>query len=140
MPPPLPAPIAPIAPPIIPLPPTAVEPFAIDATLSLRLNARRLITASLRRPLQPDEAIAMDEALDEALSVLQAGDAAARRQLLDTNALAALTTPSPSAGFLWASCVEATEGTVASVAALAAAVVKMCSEIAAVLFASAMGL
>ena len=137
-PPPLPAPIAPIAPPIIPLPPTAVEPFAIDATLSLSLNARRLITASLRRPLQPDEAIAMDEALDEALSVLQAGDAAARRQLLDTNALAALTTP--SAGFLWASCVEATEGAVASVAALAAAVVKMCSEIAAVLFASAMGL
>ena len=36
--------------------------------------------------------------------------------------------------------MEATEGAVASVAALAAAVVKMCSEIAAVLFASAMGL
>lgn len=137
-PPPLPAPIAPIVPPI-PLPATAVEPFAIDATLSLSTNARRLITASLRRPLRPDEAAAMDDALDEALSVLQAGDAAARRQLLDTNALAALTTP--SAAFLWASCVEATEGAVASVAALAAAVVKMCSEIAAVLFASAaMGL
>ena len=55
-----------------------------------------------------------------------------------TNALAALTTP--SAAFLWASCVEATEGTVASVAALQASVVKTCSEIAAVLFASAMGL
>ena len=137
-PPPLPAPIAPIAPPPIPLPAAAVEPFAIDATLSLSMNAHRLIAASLRRPLRPDEAAAMDEALDEALSVLQAGDAAARRQLLATNALAALTTP--SAAFLWASCVEATEGTVASVAALQASVVKTCSEIAAVLFASAMGL
>ena len=114
-----------------------MQPFALDATLSLVGNVHRLVQASLRRALQPDEAANLEGALDEALSVLQAGGVEARRQLLDANAPVALATP--SAAFLWASSVEASESGTPSVAVLAAAIVKSCSEIAAVLFASAMG-
>ena len=80
----------------------------------------------------------LDTALEEALSVLQAGGAEARRQLLDADALHALATP--SAAFLWATSLEATEDTVSSVSTMATAIVKSCSDIAAVLFASALGL
>ena len=80
----------------------------------------------------------LDTALEEALSVLQAGGAEARRQLLDADALHALATP--SAAFLWATSLEATEDTVSSVSTMATAIVKSCSDIAAVLFESALGL
>ena len=64
--------------------------------------------------------------------------AEARRQLLAANALVSLATP--GAAFLWASSVEASESVTPTVTEVAAAIVKSCSDIAAVLFASAMGL
>ena len=129
-PPPLLPPLPPA--PSIPLPAAAIEPFALDGAQSLASNVHRLAAASLQRPLGAEEAATLDTALEEALSVLQAGGAEARRQLLDADALHALATP--SAAFLWATSLEATEDTVSSVSTMATAIVKSCSDIAAVLF------
>lgn len=75
---------------------------------------------------------------NEGLSILQAGGADARRQLLAGGMLTALA--HPGAAQLWASALEAAEGEVQSVETLCIAVTEGCSAIAAVLFTSALGL
>ena len=77
----------------------------------------------------------MANALDEGLSVLQAGGEAARQQLMGANVLIALT--SQGGAWLWAATLEATEQPAASIGALATAIVEGCSAMAATLFASA---
>ena len=88
--------------------------------------------------LQPAERVVVDGALNEGLSLLQAGDAASRRQLLATPILAALTTP--SAAQLWASLLEVAEGNLLSASAVATALIDACSAVAGTLFASAFGI
>jgi hypothetical protein len=124
------APVAPIA--------VAAAPMAIDPSLSLVANVGRLVAASLRRQLLTTEMAAIDDALDTASGVLQEGDATTRRALLHSNMLTALI--NPGAAYLWASCVERSEGGVESVEAFATAVIASCSDVASVLFASAMGM
>ena len=132
---------SPMAPPLplAPLPMPAA-PFAVDTTLSLTANVERLLRRRMNRALRAEERQTVGAALDDALSIFQAGGAAARSALLDAPMGEALI--NPGAAQAWASAVEvATEGDAAqSVAALAAALVSACSTVAAVLFASAVGL
>ena len=72
--------------------------------------------------------------LDDGLSVLQAGGAAARSALLTSNVLVALATPSGAQ--LWACVTEAAEGQPTSVEAMATAIERCCSTMAGALFAS----
>ena len=84
------------------------------------------------------ESAALRQALDEGLSVLQAGGSDARQQLLAADATVALA--SPGAAQLWACCLEACEeGEVASVEALATAITSGCAAVAGLLFANAFG-
>ena len=122
-------------PPSLPLPAPPPPPLAIDPMQSLRANLRRVIETRLNHQLSPSEAATVGNALAEGLSVLQAGGEAARQQLLGTNVLVALT--SQGGAWLWASTLEATEQPVASIGALATAIVDGCSAMAATLFASA---
>ena len=122
----------------IPMPPPAQQTFAVDAGKSLAANVQRLVEARLRRQLSPSEREAVRQALEEGLSVLQAGGAEAGRSLLESNMLVALTRP--PAAHLWASVLEASERGVSSLTALTAAIVDVCSDLAAMLFASALGL
>jgi len=122
-------------PPPLPLPPPAPVTFTIDPTQPLSTNLARLVTSRARRELSPPEAAALAAALDDGLSVFQAGDAAARQQLLAANVLVALT--NQSAAWLWAATVEAVEHPTSSIALLAAAIVDFCSNTAAMLFADA---
>jgi hypothetical protein len=55
---------------------------AIEPTLTLSANARRLLASRLSLPPSASEVQRLDEALAEALSVLQAGRDGARQQLL----------------------------------------------------------
>ena len=126
-PPPQPAPAVPLDVP--------AAPFAVDASASLGANVQRLIASSLHRQLDPAEAAAIDAALEEALSLLQAGGAAQRRALVATNVLVALTTA--AAAQLWACAVDAAESAATSPDAFANAVIDGCSVIAAVLFTTA---
>ena len=113
-------------------------PFAVNATASLAANVERLAELRLRRGLDPAERAAIGAALEEGLSILQAGNAEARRALLADCILAALA--HPGAAQLWASALEAAEGELESVEALAAAITSGCASIAGVLFASALGM
>jgi len=119
------------------LPPLPAPPFAIDPTTPLAANAHRLVEARLGRRLSAAELIAVDSALNEGLSLLQAGDAAARQQLLATPVLAALAVP--SAAQLWASLLEVAEGSVLSAQAVTSALIDACSAVAGTLFAAALG-
>ena len=125
----------PPAPPQLPPPPQAPAAFAIDPSQSLATNLTRLVASRARRQLNASEAAALAAALDDGLSVFQAGGAAARQQLLATNVLVALT--NQSGVWLWAATAEAVEHPTSSIALLAAAVVDFCSNTAAVLFADA---
>ena len=71
------------------------------------------------------------------VDAVQAGGAERRAQLLHADAPVALANPGTAQ--LWASCLEAMEGEVESVEALASTVINGCAAIAAVLFASAVG-
>jgi hypothetical protein len=125
------APVAPIA--------VAATPMAIDPSLSLAANVGRLVAASLRRQLLTTEIATIDDALDTASGVLQEGDATTRHALLHSNMLTALV--NPGAAYLWASCVERSEGGgVESVEAFATDVIASASDVSSVLFASAMGM
>ena len=126
-----PPPLPPLPPPPAPAPP----PLAIDPLQSLGANLRRVIERRLSYQLSPSEAATVANALDEGLSVLQAGGEAARQQLLGGNVLIALT--SQGGAWLWAATLEATEQPAASIGALATAIVEGCSAMAATLFASA---
>ena len=126
-PPPQPAPAAPLEVP--------AAPFAVDASASLGANVHRLVASSMRRQLDPTEAAALDAALDEALSLLQAGGGAQRRALVATNVLAALA--NAAAAQLWACAVDAAESAATSAEAFGSAVIDGCSAVAVVLFTTA---
>ena len=128
-PPPQPAPVE--------LPVVLATPFAVDASASLGTNVQRLISSSLNRQLDATEAAAIDAAIEEALSLLQAGGADQRRALVATNVLVALT--SAPAAQLWACAVDASENAATSVDAFATAMIDGCSAVAAVLFTTALG-
>ena len=119
------------------LPPPPAPRFAIATTLSLHANLHRLVEHRLRRPLTAPEGAAITAALDEGLSMLQSGGAAARQQLLATNVLLALA--SQGASWLWSAALESIEeqGQSPSVATVAAAITESCNGVAAMLFASA---
>lgn len=119
-----------------PPPPQAQAPFfAIDPTQPLSTNLTRMVASRARRQLNASEVAGLGAAFDDGLSVFQAGDAAARQQLLAANVLVALT--NQSGAWLWAATVEAVEHPTSSIALLAAAIVDFCSNTAAMLFADA---
>ena len=121
--------------------PTAVAvpiPDAIEPTLSLTQNARRVLEARLSQRLSDAEARRVDEALAEAISVLQAGNADAQRRLLTTESMAAALLQ-PSVAMLWASIAESAEHGGTSVAAFCAAVTNTTATIAGALFAASFG-
>ena len=111
---------------------------AVDPGASMSANARRLLEGRTGRRVSASEASQLDEALLEALSVLQTGGADTRQQLSAQPMGGALVVPGMAQ--LWASAVEAAEGEVASVAAFAQAIVDHASAVAGVLFASSFGL
>ena len=112
--------------------------FVLDATQSLLDNAQRLVQARMRRTLTDSERTTLIQALEEGLSVLQAGGVDTRRELLQSNVLLAL--GRPPAAQLWACALETAEGELQSVAVLANAIIDACSNVAAMLFASALGI
>ena len=96
----------PSQPPSLPqAPPVPPPPFAIDATLSLAGNARRVVQARLGRPMTTAEGGALDAGLMVALSLLLPGGEAVRRGWLDSNVLAALSTQATAQ--LWACVLDA---------------------------------
>ena len=95
----------------------------------------RLVRLRLNRELRADEADAVAAAIDEALSVLQAGDAAARSRLLAADLADALTVR--GGAWLWAVAVEASASGATTASAIAAAITDGASAVAAMLFARA---
>ena len=85
-----------------------------------------------------DDVAALDNALDEGLSLLQSGGAEERRQLLGAASFTAALATS-SAAQLWACCMEVAERPVSDVAAVAQAVIAACSAVAAMLFSATIG-
>ena len=125
--------------PPIPVMVTAVPVLeAVDPGASMSANARRLLEGRIGRRLSASEASRLDEALLEALSLLQTGGADARQRLGAQPMGGALVIPGMAQ--LWAATVEAAEGEVGSVAAFGQAIVDHASAVAGVLFASALGL
>ena len=120
------------------VPAEPVAPFVLDATASLGANLRRLVAMRMRRStLQPEEQLALDDALETGLSVLSAETAEAQRQLLAATAIVALS--NVGAAQLWACSLEACgDGEVESVAALAAEITAHCGTIASALLAAAL--
>ena len=102
---------------------------------------QRLIASSLHRQLDPAEAAAIDAALEEALSLLQAGGGAQRKEGSRRNecprAGPRRRQPNAAAAQLWACAVDAAESAATSPDAFANAVIDGCSVIAAVLFTTA---
>ena len=92
----------------------------------------------MRRTLTDSERTTLIQALEEGLSVLQAGGVDTRRELLQSNVLVALA--KPPAAHLWACALEAAERELQSMALLANTIVDACSNVAAMLFASALGI
>ena len=110
----------------------------LDAAVSIGANLERLVALRLRRALQADEQTALASALEVGLSVLHAGTAEARRQLLAASAVVALS--NAGAAQLWACSLEACgDGEVASVAALAVEITTHCGTISSALLAAALG-
>ena len=120
------------------VPAEPVAPFVLDATASLGANLVRLVAMRMRRStLESEEKLALDGALEEGLSLLDAGTAEAQRQLLAASASVALSTF--GAAQLWACSLEACgDGEVESVAALAAEITAHCGTIASALLAAAL--
>ena len=86
----------------------------------------------LVRPLLQPEIATINSSLDEGLSVLQAGGAATRQQLVNSNVLTALA--NPAAAQVWSCWLEAVDSGVMSVDALATAAEGGVQSVAAVLF------
>lgn len=117
---------------------STLAPFALNPMASLRANVQGLLAFRLQAPLGPAEVTTVAESLEEALSVLQAGGAEARSQLLDTSLIVALA--SPSAAQLWACVTEAIlegEAGVGNAASLMNQVVTTASAVASAIFTSA---
>ena len=135
----------PSLPPSLPqAPPVPPPPFAIDATLSLAGNARRVVQARLGRPMTTAEGGALDAGLMVALSLLLPGGEAVRRGWLDSNVLAALSTQATAQ--LWACVLDASgndrsdRGGDSGVDAFVIALTDAASAIAGMQLASAFGL
>ena len=122
-------------PPELPMAVAVPVPSEIDASATLGHNAKRLLEARLSRLLSPAEGARVDEALTEALSVLQAGGDGEIRRLLAVPIGGALL--HPGAAQLWACAVDAAE-VASSVAMFYSTVNNTASTIAGALFASAL--
>ena len=122
-------------PPELPLAVAVEIPSAVDVTVSLTINVRRLLEGRLARLLTVQETAQLEDAMAEALSVLQAGGDETRRQVLAASMAEALM--SPGAAQVWASAVEAADASVASPSAFFRALLSSTGAIAGVLFASA---
>jgi hypothetical protein len=109
--------------------------FTIDSRHSLAANLIHLVASRARRSLSAAEAATLVTAFDEGLSVFQAGGAADRQQMLASKVLVALTTQSGT--WLWAATNEAVEHPTSSIPLLAASIVDLCGNTAAMLFADA---
>ena len=133
---PLPVPAPPPPSPLAPAPPTASASAALDPAVSLTTNFVRHLAVRWGRPLSSDENHTVDAALDEGLMLMQAGDAATRRRLLDGSVLAALS--NAPAAQLWACCLEVGERDLMSASDVAEALVSACSTVTAVLFVDAL--
>ena len=117
----------------------APQPFSLDPNISLGANLERLVSIKLRRGLHAGETASLKGALEEGLSILQAGRAEAQQQLLTANATKALV--SAAGAQLWACCLKAAEAEeVVSADLLATAITANCSDIAGELFAAALGM
>lgn len=112
-----------------------------DVTLRARYRhppSHALLAFRLQAPLGSAEVTTVAESLEEALSVLQAGGAEARCQVLDTSLIVALA--SPSVAQLWACVTEGIlegEAGVGSAASLMNQVVTIASAVASAIFTSA---
>ena len=115
----------------------AVEAFSIAPARSFLINVERLVAAQLARPLDQTERNTIASAMEEALSVLLAGGAETRRQLLAEPMLNALAMAGMAQ--LWASCLEAADGGVVSVDVLAREVVDSVTAVSAAIFTAAIG-
>ena len=115
----------------------AVEAFSIAPARSFLINVERLVAAQLARPLDQTERNTIASAMEEALSVLLAGGAETRRQLLAEPMLNALAMAGVAQ--LWASCLEAADGGVVSVDVLAREVVDSVTAVSAAIFTAAIG-
>ena len=128
--------------PSLPLPPelpttVAVQiPDAIDPSRTLSSHVRWLVEARLLRLLTASESEALELALADALSLLQAGGDGYRQQLL--NATMGVALLNAGAAALWACCVEALEqlDSGRSVAAFATSLLDTASNMAGAMFAS----
>ena len=117
------------------LPPLQAISSSGSGTANFATALQRLVALRVRRPLSTDEAATITAALDEGLSVLQAGGAGARQQLLAMNLGDALATQ--GGAWLWATTLEATATNPPVVATLATAIVEGASAVAAMIFAQA---
>ena len=122
-------------PPELPMAVAVPVPSEIDASATLGHNVKRLLEARLSRLLSPAEGARVDEALTEALSVLQAGGDGEIRRLLAVPIGGALL--HPGAAQLWVCAVDAAE-VASSVAMFYSTVNNTASTIAGALFASAL--
>jgi hypothetical protein len=124
----------------LPLPvPVDAAPFALDGAAGVSDNVARLVQSALRRQIDASERATLDAALEQGLGLLQEGGGAeARRQLLASSSLAALT--STGVAFVWAAALERAENGIPNVDAYARDVVDGCSELAAALFSASLGL
>ena len=114
---------------VLPALPAATTGTSFEATL------QRLVSTRVHRHLSPEEAAEVTAALDEGLSILQAGGVVARQQLLGMNMIDALAIQ--GGAWLWAVTLEATASNAPVVATLTAAIVDGSSAVAVMLFAQA---
>ena len=114
---------------VLPALPAATTGTSFEATL------QRLVSTRVHRHLSLEEATEVASALDEGLSILQAGGVVARQQLLGMNLSDALETQ--GGAWLWAVALEATASNAPVVATLTAAIVDGSSAVAVMLFAQA---
>ena len=115
-----------------------MPPTAIDPSTSLAVNFHRRLAARWGRPPTPDDIELIATAMDESLSVLEVGDAEARRRLVDGPLMAALA--NAAAAQLWACALEALGRELASASEVANALRSASTATAAVLFVDGLGL
>ena len=137
MPPPPPPPYP--QPQVVSVPPV---PFVLDlVSTSLATNIHRLVAASLHQPLNASDIATINAALEDSLSVLQAGDAAERRAILETTMATAIV--NTGAAMLWACVTDAVtdSGQMESASSFGLDLIERASTVASALFvAAAIGL
>ena len=117
-------------------------PFVLDlVSTSLATNIHRLVAASLHQPLNASDIATINAALEDSLSVLQAGDAAERRAILETTMATAIV--NTGAAMLWACVTDAVtdSGQMESASSFGLDLIERASTVASALFvAAAIGL